>query len=203
MKLIILGIQGSGKGTQGKLIAETFKLTHISIGDLLRKEISEKSELGEKVSSYTAKGVLVPDSLINEIFIKNLPKDNYILDGYPRNKTQVEFLEKTSKVDKVIFLELPDEEVFHRLDVRLQCNKCKIYYGLNNMPKQAGVCDKCGEKMEHRKDDNVDGIKQRISLFKAETLPILNFYKERVVKINGNQSVEAVFLDIRKVLEKL
>ena len=100
--------------------------------------------------------MLVPDSLINEIFIKNLPKDNYILDGYPRNKTQVEFLEKTSKVDKVIFLELRDEEVFHRLDVRLQCNKCKIYYGLNNMPKQAGVCDKCGEKMEHRKDDNVD-----------------------------------------------
>jgi adenylate kinase len=200
MKLIILGIQGSGKGTQGKLIAEKYNLKHISTGDLLRKEVAEKSELGTEISSYIDKGNLVPDELINKIFLKNLPKDNYLLDGYPRNTSQAEFLENISKIDKVIFLELEEAEVFKRLEVRTQCNKCKIYYGLNNPPKKLGICNQCGEKIEVRKDDNPESIKKRINLFNKETLPIVNFYKDKVIKINGNQTVEEVFEDIIKTL---
>lgn len=204
MKLIILGIQGSGKGTQGKLIAQQFNLKHLSTGDLLRHEISSKSGLAQEISSYIDKGNLVPDSLINKILEKNLPKDNFILDGYPRNLDQAKILESISKPDKVLYLEMPESEVFRRLDTRFSCKKCKIDYGLNKMPKTPGICDSCHEGMEKRKDDkDEESIKKRIHAFNNETLPLLNFYKKRVVKINGNQTVEAVFEEIRKILDKL
>ena len=202
MKLIILGIQGSGKGVQGKLIAEVFNLKHISTGDLLRNEISSKSELAKEISSYIDKGHLVPDELINKIFLKNLPKDNWILDGYPRNKFQVEFLEKHNPPEKIIFLEIPEKVVYERLEIRVQCKKCGTIYGKNKIPLKSGICDECGEKMERRKDDSShEAIKKRIELFNRETLPILKFYKSRVVKINGNQTVEKVFEDIKNLLD--
>lgn len=201
MKLIILGIQGSGKGTEGKLIAELYGLKHISTGDLLRKEVIEKTELGKEISSYIDKGNLVPDELINKIFLKNLPKDKFILDGYPRNLSQAEFLEKVNPVEKVIFLELPEQEVYHRLGLRVQCKKCGAIYGLNVKPKKEGICDKCQSILERRKDETPEAIKKRIDLFKKETLPLLKFYKSRVIRINGNQTVEAVFEDIKKLLQ--
>jgi len=202
MKLIILGIQGSGKGVQGKLIAEIFNLKHISTGDLLRNEISTQSELGKEISSYIDKGNLVPNSLINKIFFKHLPKDNFILDGYPRNKEQVEFLEKINPPDKIIYLDIQEKVVYERLAVRIQCKKCGTIYGKNKTPEKEGICDECQSKLERRKDDSSDeAIKKRIDLFNQETLPILKFYDSRVIRINGNQSVEDVFEDIRKKLE--
>lgn len=202
MKLIILGIQGSGKGTQGKLIAEHYKLKHISTGDLLRKEVAEKSELGKEISSYIDNGKFVPDDLITRLLQKNLPKDNFLLDGYPRNPEQAKILEKIAKIDKVIFLELPEDEVINRLSNRFTCRACKIDYGLNHMPSSPGQCNKCGGQLERRKDDADEAaIKKRINLFNKETLPITNFYKGKVVRINGNQTVEAVFKEIQKALK--
>ena len=201
MKLIILGIQGSGKGTQSKLIANAFNLKHISTGDLLRQEVASQSSLAKEISSYIDNGKLVPDSLITKLLEKNLPKDNFLLDGYTRNIEQAKILEKISSPDKLIYLELEEKEVFKRLDSRFSCKKCKIDYGLNKMPKQAGICDVCKEKMEKRKDDkDVASIQQRIQAFNNETLPLLNFYKKRVIKINGNQSVEMVFEEIKNAL---
>lgn len=201
MKLIIIGIQGSGKGTQSKLISKEYNLQHISTGDAIRKEISSNSELGKRFKEYSDAGKLVPDSLVNEILQANLPQDNYLLDGYPRNLSQAEFLEENNAPEKIIYLELPEEEVMNRLSNRFVCKTCKIDYGLNNMPQAPGICNKCQGKIERRKDDaDESAIKKRIEEFKNETLPLLKFYSERVLTIDGNQTVEEVFSDIQTAL---
>ena len=200
MKLLILGIQGSGKGTQSKLIAEEFKLKHISTGDLFREEVQKGSREGKEIASYINKGNLVPDELTNKVLQKNLPKDNFILDGYPRNLFQAKFLEKLNKPDKIFDIELSENEVMRRLGLRYNCKKCNILYGANKMPKREGLCDICNGILERRKDDNEEAIKQRINIFNKETLPLVDFYKDKLIKINGEQSVEDVFNDIKKAL---
>jgi len=201
MKLVILGIQGSGKGTQGKLIAEKYGLKHLSAGNLLRAEIQKKSEEGKQLQAYVNNGLLAPHELTNKIMAKNIPEDNYLLDGYPRDTEQSKFLEKINPPKKIIFLELPEQEVFHRLGSRLQCSKCGMIFGLNNLKQAGELCNKCKGKLVKRKDDTKEAIKTRIKEFKKETLPLLKFYKSRVIKINGNQSVEDVFKEIKKALE--
>jgi adenylate kinase len=200
MKLIIIGIQGSGKGTQSKLISKEFNLKHISTGDLIREEIKLETEDGKKAEGYANKGLLAPNELVEKILFKHLPNDNYLLDGYPRNLEQAKKLEKINSPDEIIFLELDDDEVFNRIGNRYSCKKCRVDYGLNRMPKKEGHCDICGERMEKRKDDNDESIGIRIDAFKKETLPLLNFYGDKVIRINGNQKVEEVFKEIKSAL---
>ncbi len=200
MKLLIFGIQGSGKGTQSKLIAEEFRLKHISTGDLFREEIDKKSKEGREISLYIDKGNLVPDELTNRVLKKNIPKDNFILDGYPRNLFQAEFLDKINKLDKILYIKLSENEVMRRLSLRYNCKKCNIIYGANKMPKKEGFCDNCNKTLEKRKDDNEDAIKKRINIFNKETLPLVDFYKDKLIEINGEQGVEDVFNDIKKAL---
>jgi adenylate kinase len=138
---------------------------------------------------------------MNEMIEKQLSKNNYLLDGYPRHIEQAKFLEKTNPPEKIIFLEIPESEVFKRLSKRIQCSKCGKIYGINT-PKKQGICNKCGSKIEIRKDDTPESIKKRISIFKKEIKPILDFYKNRTIKINGNQEVNQVFNEITRKLEK-
>ncbi|HLC57221.1 MAG TPA: nucleoside monophosphate kinase [Candidatus Nanoarchaeia archaeon] len=200
MKLIILGIQGSGKGTQGKLAAEKFNLNHLSTGDIIRQEIQAATPLGLKFRQYAEQGLLVPDSMINEVIKAHLPKNHYLLDGYPRNIPQAEFLEKLTSPEKMIYLDLPEQEVIHRLSSRFQCKSCSIDYGLNHMPKKQWFCDNCKKPLEKRKDDNEASIKTRIKAFNKETLPLLRFYNKKVLRINADQPVEAVAKDISSAL---
>jgi len=203
MRLIILGIQGSGKGVESQLIEERYKVKKISTGDLLRKETSRRTNLGKEISSYIDKGNLVPDELINRILKKHLPKDDFILDGYPRNLLQAKILDKIAKIDAAIYLEIPESEVYKRLALRLQCKKCGKIYGKNIPAPKSLICT-CGNKLDKRQDDiNIDSIKKRIELFKKETLPILEHYKAKLMRINGNQPVTPVFNDIKKELDKI
>ena len=129
MKLLIMGIQGSGKGSQSNIISRELGLRHISIGDLVRKEIESRSEIGMKIKEYSDNGLLAPNELIEQILFKNLPKNNFILDGYPRNIEQAKKLDKLNKPDKVVFLGLEEAIVIERLSNRRHCPRCGEQYG--------------------------------------------------------------------------
>jgi adenylate kinase len=204
MIILFVGPQGSGKGTQAKIISKKLDLCHISTGDLLREA---KGKLKQEVDSYINKGNLVPDKLIAEL-LKQKIKDTrcekgIILDGFPRNLNQAEELDKIIKVDKIFEIEISDEEAIKRLMGRWNCEKCRIMYNVHTMPKpkQKGICDKCGQQLSQREDDaDETAIKKRLGIYHNETEPMLEKYKDSLIKINGEQSIEKMTDDILKKL---
>lgn len=202
MKLLFIGIQGSGKGTQGKIISEKLKIPHISTGDLLR---SAKGKLKEKIDEFSSKGELVPDEIVLELLKERVKgEEGFILDGFPRNLKQAEELDKIFDVDKVVEIFISDEEALKRLLGRRSCPKCGANYNIYTAPKpkKEGICDVCGTKLEKRADDNEDSIKKRIEIYHRQTEPILNHYKNKLIKINGEQEIQKVCDDILSSLKK-
>lgn len=186
MNLIIIGPQGSGKGTQAKLIAEKYQLNHISTGELLRKEISEKTALGQEISACTARGELVPEDIFFSILEKaDFSQPNgFILDGSPRNMSQQQTLEKIFSrtdliIDAVIFIDIPYKVSIER------------------MKKRALI--------EGRTDDNEQAIKNRLSIYQNETLPVVEHYRSqgKVIDIDGTPGIEAIFQNICTQLESV
>ncbi len=199
MNIIFIGPQGSGKGTQAKILAETLKILHISSGDLLRN--LEQGELKEKVDSYINKGDLIPDELLIKIIEQRLKqpdcKNGFILDGVPRNLNQVNLLKKIAKFDKVIEITIPDETAVKRISSRLSCKKCKkVYNVITNPPKQENICDLCQEELYRRADDNPEAIKKRLETYHKETKPILKKYKNILITINGEQEIDRIAEEI-------
>ena len=175
MKLAIIGIQGSGKGTQAKLIAKEFKLKRIAIGNILRKEIRKKSPEGKILAKYVNKGLMAPNKIVDKLVLKNIPKNNFIIDGFPRDKKQLKVTDKIN-LDKIIMLTLPKKEVYKRIKLR--------------------------RKLEGRIDDAEDSLKIRLKLFYKNSPKIIKHFGNKVLKINGNQSIKKVFSDIKKSLKK-
>ena len=175
MRLAIIGIQGSGKGTQSKLIAKKFKLKRISIGKLLRKEIKSKSKEGKILKKYVEKGLMTPNKIVNKIVLKNSKKDNFIVDGFPRDKRQLKVADKIN-LEKVILITLPKKEVYKRIRIR--------------------------KKLENRVDDQEKALKTRLKLFDKNSKEIIKHFKDKIIKINGNQTRERVFSEIKKALNK-
>ncbi|MEK6951921.1 MAG: adenylate kinase [Nanoarchaeota archaeon] len=205
MKIIILGAQGSGKGTQSKLLSESFKIPHISTGDILREEYENKTELGLMANEYTKKGLLIPNELINDIVKKRLErkdcKRGFILDGYPRNIEQANFLSKIVEIGKVIYLKVSEAVVFRRLAERLICSKCGQIYGINRKPIKDEICDKCGSKLVKRQDDKEEEqIRTRLKGYVEKTVPLLEFYKDNLIKIDGARKPTEIFKEIMKKL---
>ncbi len=202
MKLILIGVQGCGKGTQAKLLSGELGIVHISTGDLLR---SATGELKEKIDSYISGGSLFPDELMVEILEERLGEEDckkgFILDGFPRNLKQVEMLKEITEIDKIIEISISDEESVKRLSGRWNCGKCGAIYNMNTFPRPAeeGKCDKCGSELSQRDDDKEEAIRERLEIYHSETEPILGKYDS--VKINGEQSVEKVKEDILNVLK--
>lgn len=173
MRLIILGAPGSGKGTQAKLLAKKYHLKHLSAGEMGRREIARGTKYGKAIQKYIDSGLMAPDNIITKIFFKHLPKDNFVLDGIPRNKGQIRYFKKI-RIDKVIFIKTSRKEALKRL--RIRRNK------------------------EKRTDDSGKIIKTRFKVFHKEMPFILRFYKSKLIKVNGNQSIKKAFKEIVKKL---
>jgi adenylate kinase len=203
MKIVLFGIQGSGKGTQAKLLAKELNLAHISTGDLFR---SLSGELKTKVDAIINQGNLVPDELTLEILKErmSLPDCNngFILDGFPRNIKQAEMLNQITEIDFAIEISISDEESMKRLLGRRSCKPCNKEYNINIpflAPKNGELCDLCKKPLFKRADDNESGIAKRLEIYHNDTEPMLKYYKS--IKINGEQSIEAVFADIVKSIK--
>ena len=211
MNLIILGPQGSGKGTQAKILAEKFGLYYFEMGSFLRELSSHNAE----VADFIRKGILVPDDLFF-MSMKQLMEDKIlkgggmVLDGFPRTRGQYQtlknwFKQNGLKIDKMILLEIDDGVVVQRLAARRTCEKCGALYNLvtSPVPSDPEKCDKCGGRLMQRADDNPETIKKRLSQYQENTLPLLEDAKKDgiLVKINGDQSIEEVTSNILGGLE--
>ncbi|MFA6254916.1 MAG: adenylate kinase [Patescibacteria group bacterium] len=208
MKIIIFGPQGSGKGTQAELIARRHAWPYISTGDIFRYHLKNQTELGKKVAEYINVGHLVPDELTNEIVQNRIHQPDcatgFVLDGYPRNKSQLEFLAGITKIDLAIAIELTDAEAIARLADRLAC-KCGLsYHPLNNPPKSPGVCDKCGGELFKRDDDTPDAIRKRLEIYHTETEPLLAIYEKSGIlhRVDGSKSIEEVYQQVEEIIKK-
>ncbi len=200
MNLLLIGIQGSGKGTQAKMLSEKLKIPHISTGDLLRSN----KEFKEEIALYINKGLLVPNELIIKLLKSriSLPdaQEGFILDGFPRTIEQAKALDKITKINKVIEIFISDEEAIKRISSRLSCQKCgAVYNTLTNPPKTPGVCALCLSPLYQRPDDNPEAIKKRLKIYHQETPLILAHYPS--IKISGQQPIEKVFEDILSAIE--
>ncbi len=198
MVLTILGAPGAGKGTMAKELSEALKIPTISTGALLRTEIASGSKRGEIIDSLISKGNFVPDEMIVEILLDRLKyedcKNGYILDGFPRNTAQATNLENYGiKLDTALLISVSEEEIIERLTGRRECEKCRATFHIKtNPPKIKGMCNVCGSKLTRRSDDREDIIRKRISIYKSETEPLIDFFKERnlLVEIEGQKTVE-------------
>lgn len=191
MYVVFLGAPGAGKGTQAADVARKLNMVHISSGDLFRQALGKGTELGKKAKSYMERGELVPDEVTTQMVLERLAVPDcargVILDGFPRNLAQAQSLDKALKqqkkdVDKVILLEVSDEELIKRLSGRWICRNCQaVYHIMNSPPKMAGKCDKCGGELYQRPDDNVETIKNRLEVYAAQTAPLIDYYGKSVV----------------------
>jgi adenylate kinase len=207
MKLVLFGAPGAGKGTVAKIMIKDFKIPQISTGDLFRKAIKEQTELGKKVSSILASGGLVPDELTIDIVKERTNeadcKNGFILDGFPRTMVQAEAWEKANPIDKAIYFDISDEEVKKRLCGRRVCPKCGEIYNINfNQPKVEGVCDKDGEKLIIRSDDEESAIVNRLEVYHSQTEPLLKYYSKlgKVISVNSSVSPDFTYKQIKENL---
>jgi adenylate kinase len=206
-KYVIMGVQGSGKGTQAKLLAAEYDLVHISVGDIFRWNVEQHTKLGAQVRRIMALGEFVDDSLVESIVRDRLQGHDwnygFIVDGFPRNARQAEFFLESYDIDGVVLLELPDEEVSRRVLSRRLCSGCGLDYNvLGHQPEKAGTCDACGGKLVTREDDNPEALAARLRDYHTKTKPIIELFvhKEFVARVDATLSIEEVQTEIRHQL---
>ena len=221
MNIIMLGAQGTGKGTVAGLISEQTGLPQISTGDIFRKNISEKTPLGVEADKYISKGNLVPDDITVPMVEDRLTwddaKNGVILDGFPRTIEQAEKLDKIlakkgEKIDLVINLVTPKEEIIDRMLTRRVCTNqdCKATYNIKlHPPVKEGICDKCGSPLKQRADDSdPEAIKRRLEIYEETTSPLVEYYKEKgvlrteTVSISINRMGKDVANDVVRDIKK-
>lgn len=206
MNILLIGIQGCGKGTQAKLLEETFGWKHITTGNLLREGIEKQTELGLAAKKFMDEGELVPDKYIFQIVEDALSNaDNgSILDGFPRNIEQLKYLEKNFTIDKVVLLELSDEKAIERVSSRRNCIDCKKDYNLlYSKPKKEGICDVCGGKIVQRDDDYEAAIIKRIEKFYKDTSEVISYFSKegKLIRVNADDPINIIQENIVKALK--
>ena len=206
-KYVIMGVQGSGKGSQAKLLAADLDLVHIGVGDIFRWHVQQHTKVGAQVRRTMAEGSLVGDELVESLVRDRLDIHDwnygFVIDGFPRNARQAEFFLETYDIDGVIVLELPDEEVHNRVLARRLCAECGLDYNLiASNPEQPDVCDACGGRLVTREDDTPEALAARLADYHAKTRPIVELFerKEFVVHIDATHSIDDVQAEIREQL---
>jgi adenylate kinase len=204
-KFIIMGIQGSGKGTQAKLLADDLELEHMSVGDIFRWNVQHHTKLGAQVKRIMASGHLVDDELVESVVQDRLTAHDwnfgFIIDGFPRTARQAEFFLESYDIDGVINLDLPDEEVGRRVLARRLCSQCGLDYNLiASRPQQEDTCDVCRGSLVERADDNPEALAVRVAAYHEETKPLIEIFerKECVATIDATRSVDEVQVSIRQ-----
>jgi adenylate kinase len=212
MNIILLGPPGAGKGTQAKRLIDRYGIPQISTGDMLRAALKEGTPLGLEAKTYMDKGALVPDSVVIGLVKERIQKSDcgkgYMLDGFPRNVSQAEALDKMlaelkQKIDDVISIEVPSGELLGRLTGRRTCRSCGGgFHIMFDPPKKDGVCDKCGGELYQRDDDNETTVKSRLEVYDKQTKPLIDYYQKqtKLRGIPGVGAMEEIFTRITKVL---
>jgi len=213
MHVIIMGPPGSGKGTQGKLIAEKYHIPQISTGDILREAVRHGSALGLKAKAYMVRGELVPDEVVIEIIQERVEQRNcergFLLDGFPRTVAQANALERMLGkrglgIDHVINMEIETEELIRRLRGRMTCSRCgAMYHLLFTPPKKEGMCDICGDSLYQRDDDKEETIRSRMEVYSHQTGPLIQYYASQglVRSVNGVGNIDNIFHRILEAIE--
>ncbi|HEU5266904.1 MAG TPA: nucleoside monophosphate kinase [Jatrophihabitans sp.] len=204
-KFVIMGVQGSGKGTQAKLLADDLELEHISVGDVMRWNVQHHTKLGAQVRRVVASGRLVSDETVEAVVRQRLAEHDwnygFIIDGFPRSAPQAEFFLESYDIDGVINLNLPDSEVHRRVLARRLCSQCGLDYNLiGNRPQVPDVCDVCGGHLAAREDDNPEALAVRLAEYHAQTKPLIEIFqrKEFVATIDATKPVQEVQASIRE-----
>ena len=204
MNAVLIGAQGSGKGTQAEMLAQASGIPHISSGDLLRKEVEDNTETGRKAKPYLDSGKLVPDDLTVAMVLNRLKQPDcehgVLMDGFPRTIAQAEALddglqELKRQINAVLYLKVPREELLRRLSGRYICRAHQHVYNINSRPpKRPGVCDLDGSELYQRSDDVGEAVQRRLDIFFNETIRLLDYYGKqgKVIEVDGNQGVEEV-----------
>jgi adenylate kinase len=206
-KYVIMGVQGSGKGTQATMLAGDLDLVHISVGDIFRWHVQNHTKLGAQVRRTMNAGELVDDELVGSVVRRRLDDHDwnfgFIVDGFPRNAAQAEFFLESYDIDGVIHLDLPDEEVRRRVLARRLCSGCGMDYNLiAHRPRREGRCDVCGGELVSREDDTEHALAARLRDYHAKTNPVLDLFrrKEFVFTVDARPDKVSVQQEIRKEL---
>ncbi len=216
VNMIFLGAPGSGKGTQSALLADNLKIPNISTGEILRREVAEKSEIGVLAKSYMESGGLVPDQVVVDIIKKRISETDcnsgFILDGFPRNSKQADILEEMlkllgKKINLVINIEADEEVLVKRIAGRFTCKKCgTVYNRFFNPTKAENICDKCGSSdFESRSDDKEETVRNRLKVYDQNTKELIEFYRKKdlIYSVNGLKNIALVNSDIVNAVGKL
>jgi len=215
LDIILLGGPGSGKGTQADLLTRAFGLLHLSTGDLFRENIKNETELGKLAKNYMNRGELVPDDVTEGMVRERLARpdvqEGFILDGFPRTIPQAEALSEVLTqmdrgLDSVLHIKVSDDEIVKRLSGRRICRNCQTSYHVQfKPPRLADVCDLCGEELYQRDDDNPNTIRARLKTYKAQTAPLIGYYREAglLIEIDGEQELNDVATEIQTMLQNL
>lgn len=208
MRLIFLGPPGAGKGTIADMAKDFFNIPHISTGDLFRNNIKNRTPLGKEVKSILDSGGLVPDELTVEMVKDRLKQDDtnqgFILDGFPRTIHQADALSEFTDIQYVINFIVSEEKIIKRLSGRrVAKHSGKIYHIIYNPPKEENKCDITGEPLIQRPDDKEDAIKNRLSVYRKQTEPLIEYYRDKglLLDVDGEKTPEEVFKEFKKVIK--
>jgi adenylate kinase len=206
-KYIVMGPQGSGKGTQASLLCRSFDLVHISVGDILRWHIQAHTKLGARVKRIVASGQLVPDEIVDDVVRNRLEQHDwnygFVLDGFPRNVAQARFFLETYDVDAVLLIEVPDAVVTERILSRRLCAACGLDYNLiHHRPAELHTCDVCRGRLVSRMDDTPEAIAGRLRDYRDKVRPILELFlrKGGLIMVDGTAAAESVQAEVRRKL---